>query len=134
MTEMPPDDQPNSLGRGHMTQAKRIELLERDRAQQSRALTELINKVSKGFTPEQLGQIRTAFREELADAGLRLDDGKQQDAAREDFRWLRRARLAWDGAASKIGGAVLAAILVLCGAVIASGVVTWLQSLGKPPA
>jgi hypothetical protein len=130
MTEHLPEDE---LGRAKLTQARRIELLERDRAQQSRAITELINKVSKGFTPEQLEQIRTAFREELADAGLRLEDAKSQDAAREDFRWLRRARLAWDGAASKIGGAVLAAILVIAGAVIASGVVAWLQNVGKPP-
>jgi hypothetical protein len=127
------NDQPDELGRGKMTHARRLDLLERDRAQQSRAITELIGKVQKGFTPEQLAQIRTAFREELADAGLRLDDGKSQDAAREDFRWLRRARLAWDGAAAKIGGAILAALLVICGAVIASGVVAWLQSLGKPP-
>lgn len=125
-----PDDE---LGRARLTNTRRIELLERDRAQQSRAITELVNKVQKGFTPEQLEQIRTAFREELADAGLRLDDGKSQDAAREDFRWLRRARLAWDGAAIKVGGAILGALLVICGVVITSGLVAWVQSLGKPP-
>ncbi|WP_157038033.1 MULTISPECIES: hypothetical protein [Chelativorans] len=38
-------------------------------------------------------------------------DAKLQDEAREDFRFLRRLRLAMDGATSKVGGAVLLAIV-----------------------
>lgn len=105
---MPSNDE-GALGRGRMTLSKRVDLLERDRAQQSRALTELIAKVQNGFTPEQFGQIRAAMREELADAGLRLDDAKHQDEAREDFRFLRRLRIRLDGAASKIGWLFIAA-------------------------
>lgn len=114
----PPD---SALGREKLTLTKRVELLERDRAQQSRALTELVGSVGKGFTDEQLGQIRAAFREELADAGLRLDGAEQQDEAREDFRFLRRLRLRLDGAASKIGWLFIAA---------AFGAVMYLVNLG----
>ncbi len=45
----------DALGRNRMTLTKRVELLERDRAQQSRAITELVATVGKGFTDEQLG-------------------------------------------------------------------------------
>lgn len=130
MTEGAHED---DLGRGRMTHAKRIELLERDRAQQSRAITELIGKVQKGFTSEQMTQIRTAFREELADAGLRLDGAEHQDEAREDFRFLRRFRQSWDGAAKKVGNAVLAAVIVVAGAIIGTGFWTWVASGGRPP-
>lgn len=129
MTE-PSDDE---LGRGKLTLAKRIELLERDRAQQSRMITELIHNVREGFTPGQLAQIKTAFREELADAGLRLDDAEHQDEAREDFRFLRRFRLRWDGAATKIGNAVLAAVILIAGGIIATGFWAWINSGGRPP-
>jgi len=55
--------------------------------------------------------IRKTFREELDRAGLRLDAPEHQDAAREDFRFIRRMRLAFDGAASKIGYAILTAFV-----------------------
>lgn len=130
MTDTPPEDE---LGRSKLTHSRRIELLERDRAQQSRVITQLIEKVQNGFTAEQLAQIRGAFREELADAGLRLDDGKSQDAAREDFRFLRRLRISYDGAARKIGNAILAGVIVIAGAIIATGFWRWINSGGKPP-
>ena len=68
------------------------------------------------FTKAQLAQltdaIRAAVREELAtDAGLRLDDSDHQDAAKEDFRFLRRLRIGIDGVAAKIGWAIIAAII-----------------------
>jgi hypothetical protein len=70
--------------------------------------------MSDALPPEQLLQIeavvRRAVREEIADAGLRLDDAAHQDEAREDFRFLRRMRKAIDGAASKVGMAVILAI------------------------
>jgi uncharacterized coiled-coil protein SlyX len=122
----------DELGRGKMSLGRRIDLLERDRAQQSRAITELINKVQKGFTPEQLDQIRTAFREELADAGLRLDDATQQDEAREDFRFLRRLRQSWDRAAGKVGNAALLGVIGVCATIIGLGFWAWISSGGKP--
>lgn len=64
-----------------------------------------------GFTAEQLNQIRTVFREELADAGLRLDGPDHQDAAKEDFRFVRRLRLGMEGMSAKIGWAIIAAVL-----------------------
>lgn len=68
----------------------------------------------EGFTPEQLKQleaiIRSSVREELNDAGLRLDGADHQDEAKEDFRFIRRLRKRVDGAASKVGMAVLLAI------------------------
>lgn len=51
--------------------------------------------------------VRKAVRDELDAAGLRVDEPEARDAAREDFRFLRRMRHAFDGAASKIGYAIL---------------------------
>lgn len=68
-----------------------------------------------GFTAEQLKQIeavvRLSVREELNDAGLRVDGAEHQDEAREDFRFIRRLRKRVDGAASKVGMTVLLAII-----------------------
>lgn len=61
------------------------------------------------------------MREELADAGLRLDGPDHQDAAREDFRFLRRLRTGIDGIASKIGWVIILAVV--------SGVM-WVFQLG----
>lgn len=70
------------------------------------------------FTPEQLQQVtsavRAAVRDELAAAGLRLDGESNQDAAREDFRFVRRLRSAVDGIAGKVGMTV---ILVIVGGI-----------------
>ena len=67
------------------------------------------------LSPAQVRQlediVRLALREALADAGLRLDGGDQQDQAREDFRFIRRLRLLIDGTASKIGYAIIAAFI-----------------------
>lgn len=126
---MTPDEN-GALGRGKLTLAKRVDLLERDRAQQSRAITELVEQVGKGFSPEQLGQIRAAMREELADAGLRLDDAKHQDEAREDFRFLRRLRRGLDGYSSKIGWLVIAAILGVVFSLVTLGIEAWRRGTG----
>lgn len=114
-------DEHDALGRGRMTSVKRIELLERDRAQQSRVLTQLIETVGNGFSQAQLDQIRTAFREELADAGLRLESSDHQDEARRDFAFLRWLRTGVNGTAAKIGWLVIAAV---CGGII------WLVNAG----
>ena len=77
------------------------------------------------FTRAQLAQLTDAFRavvrEELADAGLRLDGTDHQDAAKEDFRFLRRLRTGIDGAVSKVGWAIIVALL---------GGVVWLIQAG----
>ena len=69
----------------------------------------------QGFSPEQLQQleatVRKAVREEMADAGLRLDDGNHVDEARRDFMFLRALRKGLNGTAAKIGWAVILAIL-----------------------
>lgn len=113
-------DEHDALGRGRMTSVKRIELLERDRAQQSRVLTELV-KAGQSFTPEQLAQLRAAMREELADAGLRLESSDQQDEARRDFMFLRWLRTGVNGLAMAIGWLFIAAF---CGGII------WLVNAG----
>ena len=125
----PPEDDP--LGRGKLTLSKRVDLLERDRAQQSRTLTEFVEKVGKGFTDQQLAQIRAAMREELADAGLRLDGADHQDEAREDFRFLRGLRRLRDNMSNKIGNAVITAFIVIAFAIIGSGFWQWINSGGK---
>lgn len=77
--------------------------------------------MSDGFSQEQLTQLRHVFREELADAGLRIDGPEHVDDAREDFRFLRRARRFMDNTASKVGWVIILAIV--------SGVI-WLLNLG----
>jgi hypothetical protein len=83
-----------------------------------------------GFTQAQLEQIttavRAAVREEFADAGLRVDDAEDQDAAREDFRFVRRLRTNFDGAAQQIGRAILGAAITIVLAIIAAGWWTWI--------
>ena len=68
-----------------------------------------------GFSQEQLKQLETtvrkAVREEMADAGLRLDDGDHVDEARRDFMFLRALRQGLNGTAAKVGWAVILALL-----------------------
>ena len=119
----------DQLGHGKMTVSERLALLENDREQQSRVLTELIQKVQAShLTPEQLTQIvRSAVREEMADSGLRLDGEIHQDAAKEDFRFLRNLRETWDGAVSKIGNAVLIAVVAVVGTIFGLGFWAWIS-------
>lgn len=87
--------------------------------------------MTESFSNDQMQQIvaavRTAVREELADAGLRLDTGDHQADAREDFRFIRRLRLSWDGAVSKIGNAVLISIIAIVGTIVSMGFWAWLS-------
>ena len=66
------------------------------------------------FNAAQLAQLRAvvreAVKEEFSDAGLRVDDPTHQDEAKEDFRFVRRFRKGVDGAASKIGMAIILAV------------------------
>lgn len=121
------DDNP-----AHLTDDQRITLLERDARDHAKSLSTIIERIGRGFTDEQIAQIRAAFREELAEAGLRLDEPEHQDAAREDFRFVRRVRLAWDGAASKVGNSILYALLGIIAVIIGMGFWAWVnQNIGK---
>jgi hypothetical protein len=77
------------------------------------------------FSSAQLGQLRQVFREELADAGLRLDGADQVDEARRDFMFLRSLRRGVNGTAAKIGWTVIAAVLGLVIWLITSGANFW---------
>lgn len=64
------------------------------------------------MTSEELeALIRRAVREELNDAGLRLDDADHQYEARADFMFLRKLRQSFNGASSKIGATILVALV-----------------------
>jgi hypothetical protein len=63
-----------------------------------------------------------AIRAELKDAGLRLDGDVNQTAAAADFSFVRKFRLWYEGTSSKIGGAVILAVV--------SGLV-WLMVIGS---
>lgn len=83
--------------------------------------------MTDAFSDTQMEQLRSIFREELADAGLRIDGPEHVDDAREDFRFLRRLRLNWDGSAKRVGNAVLGAVVTLMLAIIGAGFWAWLK-------
>ena len=80
--------------------------------------------MQKGFTTAQLEQLRVLFREELADAGLRIDS-EHVDDARRDFMFLRSLRQALNGTASKIGWFFIAAILAAIVWLVNAGLNSW---------
>lgn len=55
--------------------------------------------------------IKEAVSEAFHEIGIRNDEAEHIDEAREDFRFVRRLRKGYDGAASKIGGAVILAMV-----------------------
>lgn len=61
------------------------------------------------------------LREEMADAGLRLDGADHVDEARRDYMFLRSLRKGVNGTAAKIGWFFIAAVL---------GAVVWLVNGG----
>jgi hypothetical protein len=77
------------------------------------------------LSPSQLAQIalvvKEAVREEMADAGLRLDGADHVDEARRDLMFLRSLRKGVNGTAAKIGWFFIAAVL---------GAVVWLVNGG----
>lgn len=83
-----------------------------------------------GFSAEQMEQLRTAFREELADAGLRIDGPEHVDDAREDFRFLRHLRKNFDVVAKRIGSGILNALIVVGLLIAGMGFWAW---FGKGP-
>jgi len=74
------------------------------------------------MTADELeGLVRKAVRDEIKAAGLRLDDPQHQDEARADFVFLRALRRGTYGAASKVGMAVILAIVSGVGWLIING-------------
>lgn len=121
------DDNPARL-----SEAQRLSLLERDSRDHAKTLSIIVDKMGKGFSEEQLDQMRGVLNDVLADAGLRVNEPHDQDAAREDFRFIRRLRLAWDSAGKKVGNAVLFGALGILGSIIGLGFWAWLsQHLNK---
>lgn len=56
-------------------------------------------------------ELAPAIRAELKDAGLRIDGDANQTAASADFQFIRRVRLMFESASSKIGGAIILAVV-----------------------
>jgi hypothetical protein len=68
-------------------------------------------KVASMTEDELIHVIRAAVREEFNAAGMRVDAPADVDEARRDFMFLRRLRGWVDGTASKVGGAIVLAIV-----------------------
>lgn len=81
------------------------------------------------FSASQLAQlslvIKEAIREEMADAGLRLDGADHIDEARRDYMFLRTLRRGINGTAAKIGWFFIAAILAVVVWLVNSGLNVW---------
>jgi len=78
-------------------------------------------KVSSMTEDQLIDVIRHAVRTELDMAGLSINDSADVKEARADFAFVRRFRQAFNGAAAKVGGAIILAVV--------SGVV-WLIVIG----
>jgi hypothetical protein len=125
------DDAEPSMAPVNASAEERLMLVERDVRSHSRSLTGIIETLKRGFTPEQMDQLRGLFREELADAGLRIDGPEHVDDAREDFRFLRRLRNGWGGAVNKIGNSVLIAVIIVALSIVSAGFWAWLSTGGN---
>lgn len=60
---------------------------------------------------EEQETIREAIREELKDAGLVLGDKDDNREAMKDFQFLRSVREKFESTSSKIGGAIIIALV-----------------------
>jgi hypothetical protein len=103
------------------------------------------------FTPAQVAQltliVKESIREELADAGLRLDGPDHQYEATADFRWVRserqsaeriendrfvaRLRHAWDSAVVKTGTFILLGLLGIAATIAGMGFWAWINRGGN---
>lgn len=110
-----------------LTTMQRIVLLERDARSHARSITQIVESVQKGFTPAQIKQLRTVLREELADVGLRIDGQDHIDDAREDFRFLRRLRKAFDGTSRRVGSYILITLFAIGATIVGLGFWTWIS-------
>jgi len=122
---MASDEVDHPLPTGKLTTNQRLLLLERDARSHARSLTTIIESLGAGFSPVEMKQLRDMFREELADAGLRIDGPEHVDDARRDFMFLRSLRQTLNGTASKIGWVFIAAVLTGIVWVVNLGLNTW---------
>jgi hypothetical protein len=88
--------------RGGFTEAQKIEL------------TLIIDAAVKAA-------VAPAVRQELKDAGLRVDGDANQNSADADFKFLRKVRLWFEGGSAKVGGAIILS---------AVGGIAWLLMIG----
>lgn len=81
------------------------------------------------FNAVQLQQLRMvtkeAVREEMADAGLRLEGADHQDEARADFRFVRWLRKGMTGVATAIGMAIILAVVSAMVFLVGQGLNFW---------
>lgn len=103
--------------------SRRLELLERDSRSHARSLSEIVSR-GKTFSAEQMEQLHSVFREELADVGLRVDPD-HIDEARKDFMFIRSLRRGLNGAAAKVGWFILLAVVGGAIALLTLGVKVW---------
>ena len=81
------------------------------------------------FSATQMAQLKLAMkevmREDMADAGLRLDGADHVDEARRDYMFLRSLRKGVDGTAAKIGWFFIAAVLGAIVFLVNGGLQMW---------
>lgn len=65
--------------------------------------------------------MREAIRDELTACGLLASTPAERIEAQTDFQFLRRARKAYDGAVTKVGGAVLLLLVGFVASLITLG-------------
>lgn len=84
---------------------------------------------NEGFSDEQKRDlaaiVETGVRRGFADAGLRTDEADQIDEARKDFAFVRKWRTGIDGMASKIGWAIIMAVLGAFFWIVSNGLNFW---------
>ncbi|CAM5194534.1 Haemolysin XhlA OS=Bosea thiooxidans OX=53254 GN=SAMN05660750_03308 PE=4 SV=1 [Bosea thiooxidans] len=80
------------------------------------------DQVTISMTRDELSQIiRTAVRAELDHIGLMVEEADHVSEAREDFRFVRRLRLAIDKTSGIVGKVIVTAIVAAVLAAIAKG-------------
>lgn len=70
-----------------------------------------LKKIIRQVFREEQEIFREAIREELKDAGLFIGDKEDNRAVAKDFQFLRSWREKFDGASSRVGGAVILALV-----------------------
>lgn len=87
-------------------------------------------KIASLTEDELIAIVRAAVREEFSAAGMRVDAPADVDEAKEDFRFLRKTRRWFEGASSKVGGALILTIVGGFTWLLVAGVQAFFQ--GKP--
>ena len=86
------------------------------------------------FSDAQMTQLKLAIRagieEAFDDIGLRVDPDHKEDT-REVVSFLRKLKRVWDGAVSKIGNAVLIALVGVVFLIFGMGFWQWINKGGQ---